>query len=279
MNSPYEVVKQIGEGGFGKVFRATDPASGMAVALKRSRPHPLARQRFKREIEVQSRLEHPNVMPILRADPDGTWFAMPLARESLESYEHVLRCDRGKTRDLLLDVVRGLTYAHQFGYVHRDLSPGNVLLLSGGRWVVSDWGLVSRPRGHSTPLTLTGQLIGTPRFSAPEVFANPRHVTAAADIYSVGRLAELAVFGTRPRSRSDCSADTRTWWDLVAGTVRHDEAERWSLAHVRLHLEEMKPAYVIDSPLAEPCPACQAQVGFDGGGRCLACHIAWSPDM
>jgi serine/threonine protein kinase len=83
---PYRLAPApLGEGGFAQVFKA-EPRDrpGGAVALKRARPGNVAEARLQREIDVQSRFDHPHIMPILDADPQGAWFVMPLAEGNLE---------------------------------------------------------------------------------------------------------------------------------------------------------------------------------------------------
>jgi serine/threonine protein kinase len=128
---PYRLVRPLGVGGYAEVFegvrrdRAGDP-----VALKRGLGQTKeGAARLRREIKVQRELDHPNVMPILDADPIGEWYTMPLADSLLR-----LRKD-GKiamlAQDLALDVIerasQGLGYAHDQGYLHRDVTPGNIL--------------------------------------------------------------------------------------------------------------------------------------------------------
>jgi serine/threonine protein kinase len=183
---------------------------------------------MRRETEVQRRLDHPHVMPIVRAADDASWFSMPYATASLGSLQVALRVDPGRPRAALVDVVAGLAYAHGRGLIHRDLSPANVLRLPNGAWVVADWGLVHGPACGAPPLTAVGEGLGTARFTAPEVLKDATTATPAADAYSIGALAEWLVFGTRPRRRTDCVPAARRWWDLVRNTVCSELDDRWA---------------------------------------------------
>jgi eukaryotic-like serine/threonine-protein kinase len=189
------------KGGFAEVFLATRRSDGTRVALKRPRAGKSAADRLRREIEVQSSLAHPNIMPIWEADPDMRWFVMPPAQGNLEDLRAGV--DEEELASLLMGASDALTVAHQREHFHRDLKPPNILALphgQGRRWVVADWGLVSRPYGTgSIPLTASGTTLGTDGFSAPEVMTNGRSATAAADVYSLGRIAAWYLTGQVPK--------------------------------------------------------------------------------
>jgi serine/threonine protein kinase len=101
-------------------------------------------------------------------------------------------------RDVLCDVADALAAAHAAGFVHRDVTPMNILMLAGDdRWVLADWGLVRRPRGLTTTrLTGSGQPAGADGFMAPELLRGAhRHASPASDVFSLGRVAAWAVAG------------------------------------------------------------------------------------
>jgi serine/threonine protein kinase len=129
---PYRLGARIGFGGYAEVFEATSRAAPeTVVAFKRPRTdRVLASARLRREIDVQLRLEHPNVMPILDADPDRKWFVMPLAAGSLKKLwdDGRLGMDASTVAlEIIGQVSRGLEYAQSEGFLHRDVSPGNIL--------------------------------------------------------------------------------------------------------------------------------------------------------
>ena len=172
------------------------------MALKRAKNVPDAAARLQREIEVQSQLAHPNIMPILDFDPDFGWFVMPRAEGNLENLRAHL--DEEDLATLLLSVLDALEVAHDAGLIHRDIAPGNILALparqTGRRWVVADWGMVHRPPSTSVPpLTRAGLGMGTDGFAAPEVWTDATAATPAADVYSVGRVAAWFLTGTWPK--------------------------------------------------------------------------------
>jgi serine/threonine protein kinase len=202
------------EGSFAQVFRAENRETGEVVALKRAKNTPIARARIKREIEAQAILApHPNIMPILDHDPGYKWYTMPLAEGTLYSLRDEL--DEETLASIVLDLANALDVAHHQDMIHRDISPKNILALptssgSGGRrWVVADWGMVSRLYGSGSPrLTRTGMGMGTPGFDAPEMDVDPSSATAAADVYSLGRVVAWFVTGTWPASGHPLLPDT-----------------------------------------------------------------------
>ncbi len=160
----------VGEGGFAEVWEARRRADGQIVAFKQANKRPEALARLKREIEVQGMLAHPHVMPIWDVDPDLRWYTMPLALGNLEKLRS--RLDEDDLALIIYDVCDALAVAHSHGFVHRDVTPWNILALphassrGGRRWVVADWGLVRRPAGQTTDrLTRSGQGLGTPECS------------------------------------------------------------------------------------------------------------------
>ena len=182
------------------VYRAVDPA-GRQVALKLSRP--LAgsdgRQRLRREIDVQTQLKHPHIMTILdhSTGDQEPWFSMPVADGTLKALGPT---NEVAVRELVADLAGALQYAHTCGYLHRDISPGNLLRMNDGRWVVADWGVVRRPLGQTTQLLTTGGGWGTAGYAAPELqTASPHQATPAADVYSLGRIAARLLTGVEPQ--------------------------------------------------------------------------------
>jgi len=192
----------LGTGGFADVFAASREDTSTAYALKvplSEDAMPGALLRMRREIDVQKTLKHPNVMPILDAGGEGDWFVMPLAigdLEGLATSGRVKKGDLALVEEVIKDVAAGLQFAHDRGFVHRDVKPQNILLLpyeshpNEARWVIADWGVVKRPAGQTTMLTKQqGVIFYTFNYSAPEMFSERTKATAAADIYSLGKVA------------------------------------------------------------------------------------------
>ncbi len=206
----YEIVRELGRGGMGRVYLAQDGKHARRVAVKVIRAElaaSLARERFLREIGIAARLRHPNIVPVYDSgDMDGLlYFVMPYEegpslRSRLSAEDPLTNAERVST---LRDVARALAYAHEQGVVHRDVKPDNVLL-SGGAAVVADFGIskaVSAAQDNATPMPAaafgTG-VIGTPAYMAPEQAANDSSTDHRADIYSFGCLAYELFAGKPP---------------------------------------------------------------------------------
>jgi hypothetical protein len=224
----------LGQGGYARVWSAQHRHTGEIVALKEPLGGRLAGDRLRREIQVQTALVHPHVMPIVDHDPDGyTWFAMPVGVGNLYQLRSTLNKD--ELLELVREVSEGLAVAHQAGYVHRDITPPNLIALPdlgaphGRRWVVADWGLVRRPPGQTTrSLTRSGQPIGTQGYAAPETWDRAHDATPGADVYSLGRV--IAWFLTGQNSVPNMpllpAADAGQWRYVVSESTRPEPRDR-----------------------------------------------------
>lgn len=171
-------------------------------------------------------------MPILDHDPGFTWYTMPLAQGTMRTLRDDL--DEESLASIIPDLAAALDLAHQQDMIHRDISPMNILALdgsrpSGRRWVVADWGMVSRPYGRSSPrLTRAGVGMGTPGFDAPELDDDPSKATAAADVYSLGRIAAWFVTRKWPTSGHALlpEGDAIHWRMFVRACTEPDLANR-----------------------------------------------------
>lgn len=190
--------ENVKEGGQAFVYLTVDPLDGARVAIKVSRPSDWSRRRMKREITTQQGLDHPNILPVREHAEDFGWYTTDQAECSLDELGPFPRAQWMHFRAGMLGVASAVAYAHEKGLIHRDLSPGNILVFAGG-WAVSDWGFVYvRPR-KGPRMTEPLECFGTPDFMAPEQVADPRHVGLAADIYAIGRIAAWGDnVGTRP---------------------------------------------------------------------------------
>ena len=176
----YRLEERIGSGGMAEVWRAIDGRTGATVAVKRLHPgvadDPAARARFRREIEAARAVAHPAAVRVLDAgiDDDAPWLVMEhVAGGSLAD-----RLQAGAELPLAegaligADVAGALSALHAAGIVHRDVTPSNILLPSDGGARLGDFGIARTWDGSALEdVTLTGDLVGTLRFVAPEVLA------------------------------------------------------------------------------------------------------------
>lgn len=231
----------IGSGGFADVHVAKHKPTGKRIAFKKLRDgirH--AKERFKREIEVMRHLSHPNIMPLLDADKNEQWYVMPLADDCLTNLVRAL--DEPALEECFLQVAAGLAHAHAAGFVHRDITPNNILRIrdhDGVRWVVADWGLVQRPPGETGDFVTKGGL-GTEGFAAPETWTVGHDVDRRADIYSLGRVIAWALTRHPPVPNIDLPAPGK-WRAVVAKMTAQDrEARHDDLAAVSAELSELR---------------------------------------
>jgi len=208
LGASYDIQRELGGGGMSRVFVAEDRALARPVVIKVLHPELAASvniDRFKREVQLLARLQHPHIVPILSAgEVDGLpYYIMPFVRgESLRARLASGPLSPPETAGLLADVAKALSAAHAEGVVHRDIKPDNILI-SGGAAVVADFGIAkalstARLRDESSALTSLGTSLGTPAYMAPEQVAGDPTIDARADIYSLGCVAYEALTGATP---------------------------------------------------------------------------------
>ncbi|MFB8105157.1 protein kinase domain-containing protein [Streptomyces bacillaris] len=239
--------KTLGRGGYADVRRAWHRQTGDEVALKRPLTTPQALDRIRVEIEAQKQLHHPNIMPIIEHDPGYAWYTMPVADGTLSKLRRDL--DEEDLISITLNIADALEIAHQEDLVHRDISPSNILALPGTsirtkRWVVADWGMVRRPPGATdNPLTRTGQAIGTDGYAAPELSDDPRTATAAADVYSLGRVAAWFLTNKNPKAGRRLLPDDESlmhWRPFIMECTQEEVSRRThSMGKLREKLQDV----------------------------------------
>src|SRR3954470_6815060 len=211
----YRLIAPLGQGGMGRVWRATDVVLHRDVAIKELVPPPgltagerqEMRERSLREARAIARLNNVNVVrvfDVLRTDADP-WIVMEYVAS--RSLHDTLASDGPFTpvraAEIGLGVLGALRAAHRAGVVHRDVKPGNVLIGADGRVVLTDFGLATVPGDPN--VTRTGLVLGSPAYIAPE---RARDGTAgpAADLWSLGATLYAAVEGSSPFARPSAIA-------------------------------------------------------------------------
>jgi eukaryotic-like serine/threonine-protein kinase len=195
----YRVERQLGRGGMATVFLAQDLREDRPVALKVLHPElgsTVGADRFKREIRVAARLQHPNIVGILDSgETEGApeeggghlWFTMPLV-EGENVYERLEREHQLSPAEALRiasAVAGALDYAHEHGFVHRDIKPDNIML-SGDQVLVADFGVARAVSEVQDKLTATGMTVGTPTYMSPEQASGDRTLDGRSDIFALG---------------------------------------------------------------------------------------------
>jgi serine/threonine protein kinase len=202
----YHVVRLIASGGMGSVYEAHDQALNRRIALKTvlfgSDESPDAMERFRREARAAAQLDHPNIVAVYDLGDDRGLQFFTMALVDGPSLQHSVR-DKGQLPpadavEVMLPIIEAVGYAHQRHIVHRDLKPDNILLDKNGRPRVTDFGLA---RHLLQPGNLTGasQLLGTPRYMAPEQARNQQaDIGPATDVYALGGILGYLLSGRPP---------------------------------------------------------------------------------
>ncbi|MDX1631222.1 MAG: bifunctional serine/threonine-protein kinase/formylglycine-generating enzyme family protein, partial [Thermoanaerobaculia bacterium] len=269
--SHYEILEKIGEGGMGVVYRAVDTRLGRQVALKLLPPRlvadPERRERLAQEARTASALNHPHIVTIYEIDraPSEDGMVDFIAMEYLEGEPLDQKIpDEGlpveEALDWAIEVASACAAAHDAGVVHRDLKPSNLMIDSGGRLKVLDFGLAKLTRPADTvdaeaptmaspALTQKGAVLGTPVYMSPEQ-AEGREVDARSDVYALGIVLYEMLAGRRPFPENSGAARRETappslgtarpgipedLEQIVRKCLRRDPADRYPTA---IELEE-----------------------------------------
>ena len=198
----YEILKMLGEGGMGAVYKARDCELDRLVALKVIRPElagqPDVLQRFKQELILARKVTHRNVTRIYDLGlAQGLRFITMefIEGRDLASLLEERKFDLGEALKILHQVCAALEAAHQEGIVHRDLKPQNIMIEPGGRVVVMDFGLARSM--EATGMTQVGTVMGTPAYMSPEQ-AKGLPADHRSDIFSLGIIAYQMLTGEVP---------------------------------------------------------------------------------
>lgn len=190
----FQILREVGRGGMGAVFEATQLSLGRRVALKILRfggvSDPEAIERFQREAETIAKLHHTNIVPVYAVGSERgvNYYAMQFIDG--QSLAEVFAARKGPLKSSQvaewgLQAAEALSHAHKRGVIHRDVKPSNLILDKDGRLWLTDFGLARR--AGDVTLSLTGALLGTPRYMSPEqAMAAHKQVDHRSDIFSLG---------------------------------------------------------------------------------------------
>jgi serine/threonine-protein kinase len=207
LGGKYKLLKKLGQGGMGTVYKAHDEKLDRIVAIKVLAKEFSSKdayvQRFLREGRVMVKLDHPNVIRCYDIDKDEEKGLHFLAIEFVEggSVEGWLkklgRFSIGDALHIILMAATGLQHAHEKSLIHRDVKPDNLLLTKEGLVKVADLGL-AKDTAEDTSLTKTGSGAGTPIYMAPEQARDVKHVDCKVDIYALGVMLYVFLTGQPP---------------------------------------------------------------------------------
>jgi serine/threonine protein kinase len=199
----YTVLDKVGKGGMGHVFKAEHSMMGRLVAIKvlpRSKANPESEAAFQREMRILGRLDHPNLVRAFDGGYDAMVYYLVTELVPGLDLKRQVRLhgplDEVAAASVFSQAARGLAHAHDQGVVHRDVKPGNILVMDDGRVKVLDMGLAgSTIEEESVRL---GRVVGTMDYIAPEQTRSPDDVGPQADIYGLGCSLYYALSGQVP---------------------------------------------------------------------------------
>ena len=205
----YKLIKKIGEGGMATVYLAMQESLDREVALKVMSPvlaaNPAFCEQFMKEGRITAKLTHPHLMTVHDIGNDhGVYY---LASEYLPAGTLRERMDRittAETLEIARDIAAGLAYAHEKGFVHRDVKPGNIMFRANGTAVLADFGIAKAIKTVSAA-TMAGNAIGTPDYMSPEQ-AQASLVDGRSDLYSLGAVLYECLAGQKPYQANDAYA-------------------------------------------------------------------------
>ena len=204
LGDDYELIAELGAGGFGRVYKVRDLELERLVALKVLHPNltqdPAGIERFRREAQLAARVHHPNIINIFEIGGRAglIWYTMELVDGpnlgQLVQTEGSLPLDR--VLYLLREALGALAHAHAIGLVHRDIKPENLLIAKTGALKITDFGLAVALRGHGRFGGATSRS-GTPQFASPEQLLGER-IDIRTDLYSLAAVGYFLLLGTAP---------------------------------------------------------------------------------
>jgi len=208
----YEIIAKLGEGGFGAVYKARQPALNRLVALKILAPHLAADAefvaRFKREATLAASFNHPNLVLVYAAgESDGSQFMAMEFVEGKTLGQHIERQGRLQPREALaitVYVAQALQYAWNKSHlIHRDIKPDNIFVSVAGEIKVGDLGLAKNVGQSTAGMTATGMMMGSPHYISPEQAGAKKDIDFHADIYSLGCTLYQMLTGRTPYEGND----------------------------------------------------------------------------
>ncbi len=203
----YRILKTLGEGGMATVYLAVQQSLDREVALKVMSPMLAANQsfceRFLKEGRITAQLTHPNLVTIhdIGSYEGVYYFASEYLPAGTLRERMARRLSVAEALDVARDLAMGLSFAHEKGFVHRDVKPGNILFRTNGTAVLADFG-IAKAINSTSNATMAGSAIGTPDYMSPEQ-AQATGVDGRADLYGLGAVLYEMLTGTKPYRASD----------------------------------------------------------------------------
>ena len=252
----YRKVRQIGEGTYGTVYvsvRQGDNAKVAVKVLKDIDSEEYAR-RFRREVRLQAKLNHPNIVKIIGRNlkAERPWFVMELAERNLRDSISDGAMSESDSVDTFRQLLVGLAHAHENGVIHRDLKPENVLVYGNTKnnIKIGDFGAARIDPSDTGPLTRTDQFIGTLLYSAPEQLTSAHDADERADIYALGKLLYEMLTGELPIGDLQIGRlDSKFRYVVQKCTLNQKEDRFQSVEELRQNFElAILPSELLEAP-------------------------------
>jgi len=248
---PYIISDWVGQGGMGQVFKCVHEVLGRESAIKvlpLDKTTDYSISNFHREIKLQAKMDHPNLVRAFDAGKDGKIHFLVTEYVPGRDLRRLIRSqgalETAAAARVIVQVASALDYAHREGLIHRDIKPGNILVTEDGTAKLSDLGL----SGFADPEMddpRAGKIVGTADYLAPELIRVPRETTCVSDIYSLGCTLYYAVTGKVPfpggsakdkvrrhlkehplHPRQFCEEISEEFVELIADMMEKDPAKR-----------------------------------------------------
>lgn len=200
----YNIIKVLGEGGMSRVYLGEDPVTHQQVAIKELLPN-LAhskdlRERFRREAQIMAKLDHPNIVKLLKFEETATSFYLIMEYvDGMDLEQHIKEVtgpiSEPKAIEIMSTLLDAFGYAHEKGVVHRDIKPANIIITRDGKVKVLDFGIAKIVDENASGRTQTGTRIGTVAYMSPEQVNAAPDIDLRTDIYSLGVMLHQMITG------------------------------------------------------------------------------------
>lgn len=210
MIGDYEVIDKLGSGAMGDVFKGRSTKTNEIVAIKilseELSNNPRAVERFKREVQQTIKLKHPNLVAAFDSGEykGRSYYVMEFVEGVTAKKELLSRgpYDELRVLEVVIQICKALEYAAQFGVIHRDIKPDNIMITYDGKAKLCDMGL-AKSTENETKLTLLGTVLGTPHYMSPEQAKGEEKLDTRSDIFSLGATTYHLLTGSPPFEGQD----------------------------------------------------------------------------
>lgn len=210
LDEEYKVLSSLGTGGMAEVYKAEQVSLNRTVAIKKLKSslsqNPEMLERFYREGKSTANLQHENIVQVYQMGKAGEEHYIVMEYVEGKDLKSILKASATipwQIAGLIIrEVAKGLAFAHQRGYIHRDIKPGNIMVSQRGEVKIMDFGIVRR---IDSELTKTGAFLGTPSYMSPEQLKG-ESITPGSDLFSLGVVFYEILAGEKPfRAESEAS--------------------------------------------------------------------------